>query len=286
MKRVIINADDFGWSAPLNRAIVEAHHRGILSSATLLTNFPGFDNAVELARQTPSLGVGLHLNIVHGVPLSPPEQIPSLVGNNGNFAGMSTILRRAMMGRLQRSDLDRELSAQLQRCREQLGEPTHLDSHKHVHIFRPIRDAFIALAGQLGSPRLRTPHETLQLGISVRDWQCRVFRILARRTKADVQRAGCVTPDHFIGVADTGRMTSAVYHRVFNMLVDGVTEIMCHPGPANSNDGVTGSYFITTSRELEFNALLDPVLIDRISSSDIQQIHYGQIPTDTATPWK
>ena len=277
MKRVIINADDFGWSAPLNRAIVEAHHCGILSSATLLTNFPGFDNAVELARQTPSLGVGLHLNIVHGAPLSPPEQIPSLVGNNGNFAGMSTLLRRAMLGRLRRSELDLELSTQLERCRQRLGEPTHLDSHKHVHIFRPIRDAFIALARQLGSPRLRTPYETLRLGMSVRDWQCRVFRILAQRTKADVQRAGCATPDHFIGVADTGRMTAAVYHRVFHMLDDGVTEIMCHPGPANSNDGVTGSYFISASRELEFNALLDQALVDRFAGSEIQKIHYGQI---------
>jgi len=109
MKRVIINADDFGWSAPLNRAIVEAHHCGILSSATLLTNFPGFDNAVELARQTPSLGVGLHLNIVHGAPLSPPEQIPSMVGNNGNFASMSKLLRSAMLDRLRRSELALEL---------------------------------------------------------------------------------------------------------------------------------------------------------------------------------
>jgi len=72
-------------------------------------------------------------------------------------------------------------------------------------------------------------------------------------------------------------MTAAVYHRVFHVLNDGVTEIMCHPGPANSNDGVTGSYFITSSRELEFTALLDQALVDRFAGSEIQKIHYGQI---------
>ncbi len=278
MKRVIINADDFGWSAAVNHGIVEAHRRGILTSTTLLTNFPGFEHAAAVARETPSLGVGLHLNIVHGAPLSPPDQVASLVDGSGNFAGMSTLLRRATLGRLRRPDLDLELSAQLERYRQRIGEPTHLDSHKHVHIFRPIRDAVIAVARQLAKKRLRTHYETAPLGCSTRDWKCRAFRILARPTKAAVQQAGCLTPDHFVGLADSGGMTPQFYNRAFDRMPDGITEIMCHPGPANSNDGVTGTYYITPFfRELELNALFDLSLIDRLAGSGYEKIHYGQL---------
>ena len=86
LRRLIVNADDFGRSHSINEAVIRAHREGILTGASLMTNEPGFDEAVKLAKENPKLGVGLHLTLLCGHSALPPEKIPGLVNPRGEFS--------------------------------------------------------------------------------------------------------------------------------------------------------------------------------------------------------
>src|SRR5580692_2755261 len=134
--RLILNADDFGLTRGINRAIAELHTAGALTSATLMANGPAFSDAVEIARAYPTLGVGCHVVLTDGTPLSPPETIPTLIGPDGkNFRpSLGRFFRNAMLGKINEADIAREATAQIQRLQHAGIAITHLDTHKHTHI--------------------------------------------------------------------------------------------------------------------------------------------------------
>src|SRR2546426_12844846 len=99
MKRLIVNADDFGWSEGVNRGIVEAYRNGIVTSTTVLANGAAFDGAVRLARQERRLGGGGHLNLSDGAPLLPRWEVPSLVNEQGQFSGGAVRVVGGKVGR-------------------------------------------------------------------------------------------------------------------------------------------------------------------------------------------
>ena len=159
MRRLIINADDFGLTAGVNRAIVEAHEKGVVSSATLMANGPAFAQAVSLAQSMPRLGVGCHVVLVDGAPLLPQTQVHSLLDRSGNSTGdprfregISRFGALAMLGRLAADEIEAEATAQIRKLQASGIPVTHLDSHKHTHLFpsvlRPLlRAAKIAASG-------------------------------------------------------------------------------------------------------------------------------------------
>jgi chitin disaccharide deacetylase len=160
VKRLIVNADDFGLTPGVNRAIIEAHTRGIVTSATLMANMPAFAEAVQLAKSHPTLGVGLHFNITQGAPVAPTTQVRSLLGGNGEFLGTSTKLaRRALLGQLREEEIGIELRAQLERLRSAGLAVTHVDSHKHAHALPGVLRAIQQIIPAFGICALRLPRE-------------------------------------------------------------------------------------------------------------------------------
>src|SRR5262249_35921917 len=148
MKRLIVNADDFGLTAGVNRAIIEGHERGLISSATLMVNMPAFEDAARLAREVPSLGVGLHFNITQGRPVAGASRVPSLVDGRGEFWGTSgALLARAATGRLNPGEAALELRAQIERALGAGLRLTHVDSHKHSHALPQICEAILSTIG-------------------------------------------------------------------------------------------------------------------------------------------
>lgn len=146
MKRLVVNADDFGLSQGANLGILHAHRHGILTSATLMMNMPGTAKAVEIARSTPTLGVGIHIALTAGRPLS--GSAPSLTGPAGRFLKLPELAVRA-----QRADVEREVAAQVEDFLATGLRPTHLDSHHHVHLeLRLVADVFAAVSARLGLP--------------------------------------------------------------------------------------------------------------------------------------
>ena len=133
MKHLIINADDFGVTAGVNRAVIECYDAGVLTSTTLLANGAAYDEAVELAHRTPGLGVGAHLNLTAGRPLLPADTVPTLVDETGRFHTRGRLMRRAAFGRVKPTEVAQELRAQIERLHDSGITITHLDSHQHVH---------------------------------------------------------------------------------------------------------------------------------------------------------
>lgn len=129
MHKLIINADDFGYSRAINHAVIDTHREGILTSTTLMTNTTSFEHAVKLAKETPTLGVGVHLVLTHLKPLR--DDVPSLIDDNGNFYRPDAY--RAGLAIADLEELYKEWDTQIQKMLDAGLQPTHLDSHHHVH---------------------------------------------------------------------------------------------------------------------------------------------------------
>lgn len=225
-KRLIVNADDFGRTAGINRGIVEAHERGIVTSATMMVNYGPAAEAAELARKNPALGIGLHVALTGGPPALPPAQIPSLVDFQGRMPAKPDGLADANP-----AEVLAEARAQLRRFRELMGrDPTHMDSHHHSHReSSAVLDALVTLAWETGLPiRNASP--------AVRD---------------RLRREGIRTTDHFVEeFYDQGATLEAVV-RILGDLEPGITEMMCHPAVVDEELRGTSGYAEPRTRELE-----------------------------------
>jgi predicted glycoside hydrolase/deacetylase ChbG (UPF0249 family) len=142
-RKLIINADDFGLTQEVNDAIIDVFENGSLTSATLMVNMPGTEHAAKRAAQFPRLGVGLHYNLTEGRPVS-NEKNDCLTGPDGDFFSRNMLLARLALHKVKPSDLRWELNAQFERILRLGIQPTHIDSHQHIHlhptVFRVIRE--------------------------------------------------------------------------------------------------------------------------------------------------
>lgn len=282
MIRVIINADDFGLSPCVNEGIVKAHRDGILTSATLMANTPGFEQAVGLAKDNPRLGVGLHLNIVRGFPLTPPDRIPTLVGRDGRFpTSAGKVIRNLMLGRVAPADLERELRAQIERALKAGVRLSHFDSEKNLHVIPAFFRAVLALGPEYGVKKVRFVREfrlSRHFGQSAKAAFLSLSSAWMRRA---VRRAGVVIADRFYGISSSGRMTVAALDALLARQKEGSAEIMVHPGYVRADllelEPVVGRYYINACRELELGSLLDPRLKETVRSRGIQLINFHEL---------
>jgi len=191
VKRLIVNADDFGLTRGVNEGIVEAHRRGIVTAATLMAGAAAFAHAVELARATPSLDAGVHL-VLWPDDEALPQRLPWFVA-------------RAL--RSSAREIEASFARQVERVIEAGITPSHLDTHKHTHLLPNVMRAMAAVARRFGIAWVRRP-------------------LLA----GQVRSAGLLTPDHFLGFRLTGRMNAVSLAAALRGLRPGLTELMCHPG--------------------------------------------------------
>lgn len=286
MKRLIVNADDFGLCASVNRGILEAHRGGIVTSATLLANAPGFEEALALARRTPSLGVGVHLNLTRGRALSPPAGIPSLARGDGAFAHTPwSIARGLWRRRIVLPEVEREWAAQVARICKAGLTPTHLDSEKHLHLLPPLLPVAMGLARDYGLRALRAGAEgglLSRLAPTNPQWyKACVLAVLGRRARRRAAGATLRSPDRVLGVVDSGRLDAGRLEALLGRVGGGVTELICHPG----YDGPdlrrvlneTGGGSLRAAREAEVRAFTAPGLRERLRAGGIELIHYGML---------
>jgi len=139
LRRLVVNADDFGFTSDVNQGILEAHRNGILTSTTLMANGTAFDDAVRIALENPTLDVGCHLVLIGGRSLvAPGDPLPATV----------TELLGAIVSR--RLPIYDELTAQVRRIVDAGITPTHIDTHKHTHLAPPVLDAVARIAQTFG----------------------------------------------------------------------------------------------------------------------------------------
>ena len=138
MRALVVNGDDFGLTPGINAGVLHAHTHGILTSASLFANAPATNDAIAIARRTSALSVGCHLTLVDGFPLSAASELPTLAPGGRFRRTWSEFIRDAVFGRIRLHEIEREVTAQVQRLAEAGMRVTHLDSHKHVHAYPPV----------------------------------------------------------------------------------------------------------------------------------------------------
>jgi len=287
MRQLILNADDFGLTRGVNEGIIRAHREGILTSATLMANGPAFDDAVERARASPSLGVGCHLVLVGGLAVAPWEEIPTLADRDGRLpASLARLVAKVSSGMVRTTEIERELRAQIDKIRRAGIEPTHLDTHKHTHAHPRVLGALGRVAREVGILRLRKPIENLRDswrsiqdnggGASKQLAAAAAVRAMASRFRAISQKYGLVSPDRFLGLAATGQLSAAALCRLIDTLSEGRTEIMLHPGICDSELARTGSR-LQQQRQLELEGLLAPEVKRAVVQHGVRLISYREL---------
>ena len=286
-RNLIVNADDFGWTAGVNRGIAEAHRNGIVTSASLLANREAFAEAVELARTSRGLGVGVHLNLNDGPPVAPRDAVPTLLNNAGEFeGGPDGLLLKIATRALSIREVEIEWEAQISRVRKAGIEPTHLDGHKHVHMLPGLFELALRLAKRHGIAAIRVSHEASSLRAALstgeahavvvlkQGVQARGLKLLARDARELVERAGVSTADYFCGIAQTGELTKQGVARLLRSLPEGTTELMCHPGYLDDALRKTATR-LQASREKELEILTDMEIRNLVASQGIRLIDYA-----------
>jgi predicted glycoside hydrolase/deacetylase ChbG (UPF0249 family) len=251
MRRLIINADDFGFTRGVNAGIVEAHQRGILRSATLMANGAAFEDAVARGQQNPTLDIGCHLVLIGGHAVAAPHQPLS--------RSIHELVWRLAQG-LSADVVEREFSAQIDKILEAGLRPTHLDTHKHTHLFPRVLRAVLRVAGRYQIPWIRRPFDLpLAASQGPAPWRRRaldrVLRPLSRRFDRLVAQDGCRATDHFAGFQLTGGYQTGHLAALIHALPDGLTEFMCHPGFCDDELRAAPTR-LTESRETELRVLL------------------------------
>jgi len=249
--RLIINADDFGISRGVNIGIIEAAEAGVVTSASLIVNLPEFADALDRALACPTLSIGLHLNFTLGRPLTAATSLTRR--RSGEFHTMPALIVRASLGLLDPSDIARECLAQIDRMIEAGFPPTHLDSHRHVHVHPAIFPAVARAAASRGVFQLRVPSEPLRINAS--DWRATLKKAGLFISARLSGRAGAHDPAiHFVGVSLQGGTSFA--SRLFALIPQlpaGTTELMTHPGYADASLAEQDGY--TLERVTELRAL-------------------------------
>jgi len=282
MKKVIINADDFGLIQGVNEGIVKAHQEGILTSATLMANMPGFDQAVEMAGANPELGVGVHLNILRGQPLSPAHKVGSLLSRKLLFIpSVSKLLHRMVLKRISYDEVEREFRAQVERVQRAGIDPSHIDSEKHIHLIRPLFRIVMKLAKEYKINKVRIIQEYCVSSRPGQMFKSMFISLSSTSMKKKMIQEGVRSPARFYGVCDSGRITAAKLQQALERTKEGVTEIMVHPGFITQEmlelENQIGPYYINKYREKELNALLDEKLPKLIADLEIQLINFNQL---------
>ena len=274
-RRLAINADDFGLSDGVNRGILACVEAGVVTSASLLVNTPGFAAAVAAARGTPQLDLGLHLNLTTGPPASSPERVPSLCeARTGQFRPLRQLVARALSGRVSPDEVALECAAQIERGRTAGVRLTHLDGHQHTHVLPGIWRPAIAAARRAGIAVVRVPLEPVR-EVAWRPAAVVGQLLLAGSHHLAARGAPAVRQvDHFRGFALTGRRDfTARLLTLLDRLEVGVTELMVHPGyPDAALRGWVG-YGVGRERELE--GLLSSAVRARLARGDIVLVPLG-----------
>ncbi|WP_239461230.1 ChbG/HpnK family deacetylase [Occallatibacter savannae] len=263
MPRLIVNADDFGMAPGVNRAILELHAAEVLTSATMMARAAATEEAVKMALAMPTLGVGCHVVLVNGAPTSDPARISSLIDSNTGalYPTIGEFLKRLYSGRIRPSQIEAEAAAQIASLQSFGLRLTHVDTHKHLHMFPGVLGPVLRAARAAGIRAIRNPFEPLwSINATVnapdtRRAEVLLLRRLERRFRRIVAREGFVTTDGSVGVLATGTLDLSVVHALISSMPDGTFEFVSHPGYRDEALARANTRLLE-SREIERNALV------------------------------
>jgi hopanoid biosynthesis associated protein HpnK len=285
VRRLIINADDFGLTSGVNRAIVEGNRSGVLTSATLMANAKASVAATELAKAQPSLKTGCHVVLIDGAPLT--SDLPTLASGSSRFRGsLKQFALDAVRKRIAAEEIQRETEAQIRKIQARGITLTHVDSHKHTHMFPQILRPVLRAARACGVRAVRNPFEPLQRwpksmvisnpGLWSRSAAVMAFQMFASEFRRAIKEAGMLSTDGTVGIAATGMLDQRILLKILKALPEGTWELVCHPGYSDAELQAAGTR-LTQSREIELAALLSAETRETVARQKIELISYADL---------
>jgi chitin disaccharide deacetylase len=289
VRRLIVNADDFGFTAGINRAIVEAHTHGIVTSSTLMANGRAFEDAVRSAATIPRLSVGCHVVLIDGEPVLNADLSSLTTADSGGVRfrdGLKSFAVRALTGHLNPREIEAEASAQIRKLQSAGVSVSHVDTHKHTHLFPSVLRPLLSAARACGVRAVRNPFgprkplKSSELLTRPNLWtryaEVRILRTLAAKFREAAKREGVVTPDGTLGVVVTGALDEELFRAIAAVIPDGTWEFVCHPG-YNDDDLKSAKTRLRQSRETELHVLTMPEAGELLSSQGIALISYNDL---------
>lgn len=271
VRRLIVNADDFGLSPSVNEAVVRAYRDGILTSASLMVNEPGFEDAVKRAKENPRLGVGLHLTLLHGHSALPPEKIPGLVNSSREFsnspvgAGMNYFFRRSL-----RKQLRAEIHAQFEKFRSTGLFLDHVNGHLHLHLHPVIFRILMGDAEQLGIRHLRLTRDCLARGrklsrghLFYKVSHAAIYEWLSGRARTPLRQRNIRHAHITFGLLQNARVDEDYVLKLLPELPEGDSELYSHPS--------------LDKFKHEFDALVSPRVKELVKQRGIELIRYQDL---------
>jgi hopanoid biosynthesis associated protein HpnK len=270
-RRLIVNADDFGRSHSINQAVIRAHREGILTTASLMVNEPGLEEAVALAKQNPKLGVGLHLTLLCGHAALPPEKIPGLVNPSGEFSNNPVSAGfRYFFNRSLREQLRAEIHAQFARFHATGLPLDHVDGHLHLHLHPVVFGILMADTEKLGIQRMRFTRDCLARSrrMARGRWFYRVSHAaihqwLSSRAREPLRQRGIRHAQITFGLLQDSRVDEDYILKLLPELPPGNSELYSHPS--------------LDEFKHEFDALVSPRVKEQINQLGIELIRYQDL---------
>jgi hopanoid biosynthesis associated protein HpnK len=290
VRRLIVNADDFGLTPGVNRAIVEAHSRGIVTSSTLMANGPAFDDAVRKAQTVPDLGIGCHVVLIDGKPVIDGKKLPSIASQQSEGIHFRNSLKpfaaRALTGRLDPEEIEAEVTAQIRKLQSAGLSVSHVDTHKHTHLLPAVLRPLLRSAKTCGVLALRNPFgprkplrstELLRRpSLWTRYAELKVLSTLANKFRLAAHREDMLTTDGTLGIVVTGALDEQLFRAFSDIIPEGTWEFVCHPG-YNDDALKTVNTRLRESREAELRLLTMPEVRELLASKGIQLISYRDL---------
>lgn len=285
MPRLIVNADDFGLTSSVNRAIALANQQGVVTSATIMANSRAFQDAVDLAMKQPRLKTGCHVVLIDGEPLT--ANAITLTDSSTRFrSSLKAFAGAAVRKQIASDEIQHEAEAQIRKIQSKGLKVTHVDSHKHTHMFPHVLRPVLRAAKACGVLAVRNPFEPgrcwpkpVLFGTTamwLRSATVACFGIFAGAFRKAIQEEGMFTTDGTVGIVATGKLDLNVLLATLEALPEGTWELVCHPGYSDADLQATGTRLIK-SREIELEALTSPEVRGHISRRGISLISYEDL---------
>jgi hopanoid biosynthesis associated protein HpnK len=295
VRRLIINADDFGLTPGVNRAILDAHGSGVVSSATMMANGPAVEDAIRLARRAEGLSLGCHVVLIDGQPVLPPNQIQTLTVRNGAPRFRERWLdffTAAMRGQISSDEIAAEGTAQITKLQAASLQLSHFDTHKHTHVLPVIARPLLRAAKACGIRAVRNPLAPLKpLAFShlmrrPRLWsrytEVRVLRRFSERFRDMVEGESMVTTDGTFGIVVTGSLDERLFAAIAGCVPEGTWELVCHPGYCDDDLRRAGTR-LRESRAQELAILTSSAARQALERHGIEVISYWDLAAPTVS---
>jgi chitin disaccharide deacetylase len=285
VRRLIINADDFGLTSGVNRAIGEANRSGLLTSATMMANAPAFDEAAAIASAHPGLKTGCHVVLIDGEPVS--SSLASLTNGSARFrTSLKEFAVAAVRRRLSADEIQREAEAQIRKIQARGVTLTHIDSHKHTHMFPQVLRPVLRAAKACGIRAVRNPFEPLRSwaggmllrapGLWLRCAGVMTFQMFSAEFRRALKEEDMLSTDGTVGIAATGKLDQTMLLAILKGLPKGTWELVCHPGYSDADLRSAGTR-LTVSREVELGALTSAETKEALARQKIELISYAEL---------